>query len=190
MRGIKPLILFGMTTLLLVLFIATFIGSVHVKLSEIGSSYIVWNLRVPRLLMNILVGASLSVIGSVYQSIFRNPMADPYITGTSSGAQIGLSVGLALGYNTTSTVTLGFLTSLGASLLLLRLSKKRGKVSVNELLLLGMTLGIISGAVSQIVSLSSPNNVIKMYMYLTGSFNATEYNGVIVVGLVTLATLS
>lgn len=58
---------------------------------------IVWNLRLPRVLLALLVGASLATVGVVAQAVMRNPLADPYVLGISSGAALGAVSWLVLG---------------------------------------------------------------------------------------------
>src|SRR5438445_10995590 len=64
--------------------------------SELSSDYrfIVFDLRLPRIILGILVGASLSVAGASFQALLRNPLADPYVLGVSSGAAVGAIVAL------------------------------------------------------------------------------------------------
>ena len=59
--------------------------------------HMVWNLRLPRVLLGILVGIGLSVVGATMQSILKNPLADPYTTGISSGASFGATLAIILG---------------------------------------------------------------------------------------------
>ena len=61
-----------------------------------GFTAIVTELRLPRILAAILVGAALAVAGGVFQSLLRNPLADPYVLGTSSGAALGAAVAILL----------------------------------------------------------------------------------------------
>ncbi|MGX8714077.1 MAG: iron chelate uptake ABC transporter family permease subunit, partial [bacterium] len=83
-------------TLLLVaaMAICSLFGAVDFEWEEIMDSPIFWQLRVPRVVMSVLVGAVLSVCGAAYQSIFRNPLTDPYVLGVSSGASLGAAVAL------------------------------------------------------------------------------------------------
>ena len=58
---------------------------------------IIWDIRFPRILMGLFVGASLAITGAALQALVRNPLADPYVLGISSGAALGATIGLALG---------------------------------------------------------------------------------------------
>src|SRR6201998_3976512 len=115
----KPLtlrrLLFQCSLLLVILFVVVIValkfGAVPVSLyalgrdllrfalgqsSQISTDYgmIIWNIRLPRILLGILVGASLSVAGTSFQALLRNPLADPYVLGVSSGAALGAILAL------------------------------------------------------------------------------------------------
>ena len=72
-----------------------FLG-VHSRLSETDSA-ILWQIRAPRVVMGLLVGALLSVAGATYQGTFRNPLADPYLLGVAAGAGLGATIALVYG---------------------------------------------------------------------------------------------
>src|SRR5699024_2849401 len=87
------------------------IGDIEgIKASTIA---IIWNIRLPRVLIALFVGGALSICGVAYQGIFKNPMADPYLLGVSSGAALGASIGIVLnlrlsGFNTVSAMAFVF----------------------------------------------------------------------------------
>ena len=58
---------------------------------------ILWEIRLPRVVLGVLVGATLAVAGTAYQGVFRNPLADPYLLGVSSGAGLGATLGIVAG---------------------------------------------------------------------------------------------
>src|SRR2546425_1537520 len=67
------------------------------KSTEISSEYsLILNIRLPRILLGVLVGASLSVAGTSFQALLRNPLADPYVLGVSNGAAVGSIVALII----------------------------------------------------------------------------------------------
>src|SRR5258708_12016348 len=87
--------------------------------SELSSDYrfIVFALRLPRILLGILVGASLSVAGASFQALLRNPLADPYVLGVSSGAAVGAIAASIIAPHLGAAASIaGLLTPLGASL--------------------------------------------------------------------------
>jgi iron complex transport system permease protein len=76
---------------------------VHSGLSEQGRA-ILWELRMPRVVLGALVGATLAVCGSAYQGVFRNPLADPYLLGAAAGAGLGATLAIAYGPHTTTWI--------------------------------------------------------------------------------------
>ena len=60
---------------------------------------ILWQIRMPRVILGVLVGSMLSAAGSAYQGVFRNPLADPYLLGAGAGAGLGATLAIAYGPN-------------------------------------------------------------------------------------------
>mgnify|MGYP000856602800 CR=1 FL=1 len=73
----------------------------YIDVSDISDSYktIILKIRLPRVLLGVLVGASLSSAGVAFQGMFKNPMADPYVIGISSGAALGAAIAIVTGIN-------------------------------------------------------------------------------------------
>ena len=94
---------------------------------------IVWELRLPRLVMAVLVGAGLSLSGTVMQAIVKNSLADPYILGISSGASLGATLGIVLnvgkGLSTNFISITAFIGALGTSFLVLLVSGVKGRAN-------------------------------------------------------------
>lgn len=93
--------------LVLVALLALSIGAVHVDFTALVRStlhlnggltsleqVLVWELRLPRVVLAVLVGAALATSGAVYQTVFRNPLADPYLLGTAAGAGLGATIAM------------------------------------------------------------------------------------------------
>ncbi len=116
------------------------------------------DIRLPRIFLGALVGAALAVSGAVMQGLFRNPLADPGIVGVSSGAGLGAAIFIVLGGTALAPVTavLGiyavplaaFFGGLIVTLLLYRIGTRAGVTSVATLLLAGIALGALSGALT------------------------------------------
>lgn len=110
-------------------------------------STILWQLRLPRIIMALLAGAGLAVSGALMQAYFRNPLAEPYITGVSAGGALGAVAATALGL--TGVVATGVSAALGGALitaaLFLFALRRRGYGSM-AILLLGLALGTLCGA--------------------------------------------
>ena len=119
---------------------------------------ILWEVRLPRIAMGALVGAALAVSGAVMQGLFRNPLADPGIVGVSAGAGLGAITAIVLGALLPPalqsligiyTVPLAAFVGGWASVLLLYgVATRGGRTSVATMLLAGIALGALSGAVS------------------------------------------
>ncbi|MEM7721093.1 MAG: iron ABC transporter permease [Pseudomonadota bacterium] len=122
---------------------------------------ILFDIRLPRLILGILVGAALAVSGAVMQGLFRNPLADPGLVGVGAGAGLGAISAIVLGgfLPVTMQANLGYFTVpiaafLGgwlSTLLLYRISTSRGRTSVAVMLLGGIALGALTGAFSGIL---------------------------------------
>ncbi|TYC48269.1 iron ABC transporter permease [Rhodobacterales bacterium] len=122
---------------------------------------VVKDIRLPRVILGLLVGAALAVSGAVMQGLFRNPLADPGIIGVSAGAGLGASMFIVLGGGVLAPVAslLGiyavplaaFGGGLVTTLLLYRIGTRGGVTSVATLLLAGIALGALSGAVTGVL---------------------------------------
>ncbi|RYH04469.1 iron ABC transporter permease [Salipiger sp. IMCC34102] len=116
------------------------------------------DIRLPRLAMGMIVGASLAVSGAVMQGLFRNPLADPGLVGVSAGAGLGAITAIVLGGMLpawAASLTGDYLVAIAAffggwisTMLLYHVSTRAGRTSVATMLLAGIALGALSGAVS------------------------------------------
>jgi iron complex transport system permease protein len=105
---------------------------------------IVWNLRLPRVLLGAVVGAGLSAVGVSTQALVRNPVADPYLLGISSGATVGAVASLVVGisfWGATSPALAGFLGALVTFAVVYLLARRGGALAPTRLLLVGVVLG-------------------------------------------------
>jgi len=137
---------------------------------------IVRDIRLPRTLGAWLAGALLGLAGAVAQGLFRNPLADPYLLGSASGASMGVAVALLLfGYSPTSTqwvVRLGLTGAafVGAVLaVLLTLTLARGVQQTLRLLLAGVIVGVVLGAVKDLISIASVDIMQALTGFMLGS---------------------
>lgn len=118
-------------------------------------------IRLPRVAMGIMIGASLAVSGAVMQGLFRNPLADPGIVGVSAGAGLGAVTIIVLGSVFLSSFmdTFGiyalplaaFAGALGVTMLLYRVATRQGQTSVATMLLAGIALNAFAGALTGIL---------------------------------------
>jgi iron complex transport system permease protein len=138
---------------------------------------VVFDIRLPRIILAALVGAALSQAGSVYQGLFRNPLADPYLIGVSSGAGLGATAAIALGLPTRwgglGPVSLfAFLGALGATVLVYVLAQSAGRTSVTTLLLAGVALGAFLSSLTTFLMFRTKDafQTVHIVGWLMGSF--------------------
>ncbi|MFJ9575072.1 FecCD family ABC transporter permease [Streptomyces sp. NPDC101191] len=149
---------------------------------------LVWDLRLPRVLMAALVGAALAVCGTVLQAVTRNALADPYLLGVSSGASAGavLVVVLGVGANSlgvTGGALAGALISFGLLMLLLR----RGGLDSTRIVLTGVIVGQLFTALTSLVLMASADadTTRAVTHWLLGSMAPARWGSVAVCALVT-----
>ncbi len=122
---------------------------------------IVWDIRLPRVLTGVTVGAALAVSGAIMQGLFRNPLADPGLVGVSAGAGFGAVVAIVLGGSAPIWLqaALGYyMVPLAAffggwttTLLLYKVATRNGRTSVATMLLAGIALAALTGALTGIL---------------------------------------
>ncbi|WP_173044973.1 iron ABC transporter permease [Nitrospira sp. KM1] len=139
---------------------------------------ILMQVRLPRVLLGFLAGASLAAIGVTLQALLRNALADPYVLGVSSGAALGVSVAVLFGVGTTilsvSALPLcGFLGSLMALAVIYRMAVSYDRLPIHSVLLAGVILNaIFSALIMFITSILDPNRSFGMMAWLMGSLTA------------------
>ncbi len=155
---------------------------------------ILWDIRLPRTLGAWLAGALLGLAGAVAQGLFRNPLADPYLLGSATGAALGVAVLLvalgaapaAAGWAVRLGLTgAGFLGALGAVGLTLVLA--RGVQHTLRLLLAGVIVGMVLGALSALVMFRVPEVMRAMQAFMLGTTGFLGWSSVVLLGGVLLA---
>lgn len=144
-------------------------------------SDIIWRLRLPRVLLAALLGATLSLGGMVFQALLRNPLAEPYILGVSGGSAIGAIVGILLGLarfpGVWFTAFAGSLATLG---LLYIMATGRSMLRGNTLLLSGvMVNAFCSALILFLVSLAQDSRLHNIIFWLMGDLAAANNESVI-----------
>ena len=137
---------------------------------------IVSEIRLPRTLGAWLAGALLGLAGAVAQGLFRNPLADPYLLGSASGASLGVALAMALfGISPLATHWLARIGLTGAAFVgavlavLLTLLLARGVQHTLRLLLAGVIVGVVLGAITSLVLLLTPEIMQAMQSFMLGS---------------------
>ncbi|WP_342365721.1 FecCD family ABC transporter permease [Plantibacter sp. CFBP 8775] len=134
---------------------------------------IVWELRVPRVLMAAVVGASLALAGAALQGLLRNPLADPFIVGVSSGASLGAVLVMSFGSGALfglSTPAAAFIGALVLLLLVFAFAQRSGSFTDIRLVLSGVALGYVAMAGTSFAQLQAePGQVRGILFWMMGS---------------------
>lgn len=125
----------------------------------LSAKVVLWDIRLPRMLMSVVVGASLAVSGAVMQGLFRNPLADPGIVGVSAGAGTGAVLAIVVGGALPFASVLGpWLVPVAAAggawatiMVLYLIATRRGVTAIATLLLAGIAISALAGALSGVL---------------------------------------
>lgn len=176
--------------LLLVGFVSLCVGSTGVSFNKIIQIIlgdkgtvdysIIFDIRLPRIILGLAVGSALSVAGVLLQGMFRNPLVEPYTLGISGGAALGVCLGIVLGiYKTAGVLSLnlfGFLGAIGVVLLVYFMSAKGGVFKIHQLLLTGVMISFISGSlIMLIMAVSRVENLQGIIFWIMGSLEETNW---------------
>jgi iron complex transport system permease protein len=147
---------------------------------------ILFQLRLPRVLLAAVVGLGLAVAGTVFQGLFRNPMADPAIIGVSSGAALGavlvILAGGSAGFGGFGVPLAAFAGALATALLVYRLARIGPAVQVATLLLAGIAVAaLISSLLSLVMSLAG-EELRSIYFWLLGGLGARGWDALTAAG--------
>lgn len=131
---------------------------------------VVFKIRLPRIALGILVGASLSTAGAGFQALLRNPLADPYVLGVSSGAALGAIISLAISPQTPGTIQLAAFAGAAATIAVVYLLGRRGgQVDSATLLLAGIVaVSFLSAIIMFLMTLLPGRDLRGMAFWLMG----------------------
>ena len=195
-------LLIGIGVVVAIALIASTQGSVSIPVQEVGRialsrlpgvelsqtwpqswDTIVWQIRLPRVVIAGLVGGALALSGAVYQGLFRNPLADPYLIGVAAGAGLGATVVLATpvphylgGFNLVPVVA--FAAALAAVSLAYSLARMGGVVPTTTLILAGVAVASIAAAATTLLLMTSDKDVRPVLSWLLGSFASASWSQV------------
>ena len=137
---------------------------------------IVWEIRLPRILMALLTGAGLSITGAILQSVTRNPLADPYLFGISSGAALGAVLVIAAVSGAGVSITFGALAGGIFSVILMLTLAGSAAVQVERLLLSGVAVSfMLSSFTGLIIYYSEPDTASRLLFWMMGSFSNSQW---------------
>lgn len=122
---------------------------------------IILGLRLPRVCLGMVVGASLAVCGVTMQALVRNELADPFILGVSNGAAAFATLGMLFGvFSFLGTYSLSISAFIGSAVTIIfvyTISRVRGRINITQLLLSGVAIAMIMDGVTNVITLSAPN---------------------------------
>ena len=165
--------------------------------SEIQS--IILDIRLPRLILALLVGASLAILGAVMQGLFRNPLADPSLIGVSGGASVGASIVIVAAGGAMLSPLAGLsMVALGAfiggaitTLVVYRVATSSLGTSVTTMLLAGIAIGAIAGAFNSLLSYFSDNQMLRQIsVWQMGNLGGANWQKVGIMASVSLIIFS
>ncbi|MCP9462102.1 MAG: iron ABC transporter permease [Nitrospira sp.] len=158
-------------------------GDVDESLGPVG--VILFQVRLPRVLMGFLVGCTLAAVGATLQALLRNPLADPYVLGISSGAALGITLatllaGSSLLVQTPVAPVWGFAGGLIALVVIYRMAQSHGRLPVHGLLLAGVVLNaVLTAFMMFITSIMDPVRSAGLIAWLMGSVTVREWVGLL-----------
>lgn len=167
--------------------------------ADATATYVVWDLRLPRIILAALVGAALAASGAALQGLFGNPLADPGIVGVTSGASLGAMAVIALNISVLGVWTLpvgAFITGFATTSMIYVLARPGvGGGGMMTLLLVGIALTSMLGAASGMLTYIADERELQTMTYWSmGSFGSAKWSGILaaipflVVGLAWLLT--
>lgn len=137
---------------------------------------VLWSIRLPRIVMTILIGAALAVSGAALQGLFRNPLVEPGLIGVSSGAALAvvtfvvfgsvLFAGSALGMSLVMPVA-AFGGGFAATMLVMKIGQQLGKTNIAVLILGGVAINALAGALMGLVIFYADENQLRMFTFWT-----------------------
>lgn len=209
--GASSYLLGGLSLLLVSLSFAVSVGAVPVPLGTVwsillnkispglieqtwsqGREAIVWEIRFPRAILAMMVGAGLAMVGASLQAVTRNPLADPHLLGISSGGAFGailalLHTGLFIGLLTVPL--LAFLGALGATAIVLGVSRFADAMSADRLVLAGVAVSfIIMACANVLIFLGDPKATHVVVFWMLGGLGLAQWGQLIYPLVVLVAT--
>ena len=189
--------------LLLLMLAATMIGIVGFSPASVvdnlwrgisgeGADVIFWNLRLPRIVLCVLIGAVLSVSGGTYQAVFRNPLTDPYVLGISSGASLGAAVAILLGLEGSffGVGLLALATALLTVVLIYKIASLGNRMHTATLLLTGVCFTFLATAIVSFLMVINQDKMDRIIFWTMGSFASVSWTDVLIMLPVAVAGIA
>ncbi|MCF6093667.1 iron ABC transporter permease [Microaerobacter geothermalis] len=147
---------------------------------------IIWNIRLPRVMLALIVGAALSLSGVTFQGILRNPLADPFVLGVSSGAALGAAFVIVSGwpvlfFGQWAIPIFAFITALITLAFVYYLAGLKGEVSLETIILAGVVVQAFAGALLTFIISISKEKLQSIIYWLMGSLALSDWRQGIIV---------
>ena len=144
------------------------------------------DIRLPRMLLGMFVGASLAVAGAMMQGMFRNPLADPGLVGVSSGAALAAVATIALGnslaapwiktFGTYALPVAAFVGGIATTVILVAIVSRQGQLAISTLLLAGMALAALNSALMGLIAYASDDRELRdLTLWMLGSLSGASW---------------
>lgn len=158
---------------------------------------VLWTIRLPRIVMTVLIGAALAVSGASLQGLFRNPLVEPGLIGVSSGAALAVvmlivfgSFSFGIGLNLIMPLA-AFGGGLVATTLVMKIGKQLGKTNIAVLILGGVAINALAGAMMGLVIYYADENQLRMFTFWTlGDLGGATWQKVLIAAPVLLLASS
>jgi iron complex transport system permease protein len=171
-------------------------GFIDSSLISPQNAAIILQIRLPRILAGVIVGAALAAAGVLYQGVFKNPMADSYVLGVSAGAAVGASLSILSGvgfvfFGLRLVQVAAFLGALSAMFLVYNISRVGSRVPVATLLLCGIAVNFFLFAVVGLLEVIAGDELHAIVFWLVGGFSNVLWKDIwavlpfIIIGIVT-----
>jgi iron complex transport system permease protein len=157
----------------------------HISVSPLDTA-IVWQIRLPRVMLGVLVGSMLAGGGAAYQGIFRNPLADPYLLGAAAGAGLGATIVVVSGANMALTPPAAFAGAVGAVTLTYLLGARTGRSGgavgassgTGSILLAGVAIAALLTAFQTYLQQQHTSTLAYVYAWILGGLSAATWSDV------------
>lgn len=181
-------LLLMLTALLVAGLLAASLGAMRLSLTQVWQAphdsmlwQIWWNIRLPRVLLAVLVGAALALSGAVMQGLFRNPLADPGLLGISSGAALGVAIAIVAPMTLPFILSLylpmlaAFIGSLAITLIIFAMSRL-DPTGLSRLLLMGIAINALCSAAVGVLSwVSNDQQLRQLSLWAMGSLGQAQW---------------
>ncbi|HEY2847083.1 MAG TPA: iron chelate uptake ABC transporter family permease subunit, partial [Pyrinomonadaceae bacterium] len=172
--------------LIIVLIAAAMLGAERLPLTDLTELQrsILFDIRIPRILLGACVGASLAVAGAGLQALLRNPLAEPYLLGVSNGAALGTMIGFVLFQNVEAArPILAFAGAVAATVVVYRMAKSRAGMSVERLVLSGVIVTtFLSSVIVMLTTLLDASRLRSFTFWLLGDLSQGSSPGIWISG--------